>query len=885
MGEVYRAKDTKLGRDVALKLLPAAFAAEPERLARFEREARLLASLNHPGIAHLYGFDEALGDDGTKTHVLVMELVDGEDLAERLRRGAIPGDEAVAIARQVAEALEEAHERGVVHRDLKPANVKVTPEGKVKVLDFGLAKAWSGDAAGVTSSADLSQSPTLARTGTAAGIILGTAAYMSPEQARGKAVDKRADVWSFGVLLYEMLTGRRLFTGETVSDVLAAVLRAEPDWKALPTGTPPPLLRLLRRCLARDPRERLRDIGDAVADLREAAEPAQDEARASRRRSTAWVPWTAAALACAVAAWAAWATWRRPAVAPAGRTEGHFTLELPADAPVVTLEVPGVSESPLDVSPDGRQVVYVAPDGRGTRLYARAMADLMPMPLPGTEGGRSPFFSPDGQWVGFFADGRLKKAPLAGGTPVTLAEAPEGYGASWTPGGEVVFTPTEVSGLSVVSDVGGTPRPVTALDVAAGDGAHRWPQVLPDGRAVLFTVQSWSRETSYAVVADLGTGARRTVLEDAGFTRYVPAGPGAKAGHLVFVRGGALMAAPFDPAGSSPAGPAIAVIEGVRPGQFDVSRSGLVAYVPGAHAPTSYSLVFVDRAGRERPINDMARGYEDLHLSPDGRQVALTIEEAGEESAAHVWLAETRKGTLTRVTFEGLSRDPVWAPDGRSLLFGSKRGESTFGLFRQALDGRTPAEIVWASPVPIWPDPQSVTPDGRVLVFTTTGKDTGEDVWTLSLDTERTARPWLATAAHEWAGRLSPDGRLIAYTSTEFGRAEVYVQAFPEGGGKRLVSEGGGRNAIWSRDGRRLFYRESDQVLAVEVDRMPAFSAGKPVPLFSGRYRMTGRDFDVSPDGTEFVMMRANGERTTPRINVLLDWWRSLDARLRADRR
>jgi serine/threonine-protein kinase len=680
-----------------------------------------------------------------------------------------------------------------------------------------------------------------------------------------------------------MLTGRRLFTGETVSDVLAAVLRAEPDWKALPAGTPPAILRLLRRCLDRVPRERLRDIGDALADLREAAEPATGETPASRRRSTAWVPWTAAALACAVAAWAAWSAWRRPA-ASAERAEGHFTLELPAEAPVVTLEVPGVSESALVVSPDGRQVVYVAPDGRGTRLYARAMADLMPRPLPGTEGGRSPFFSPDGRWVGFFAGGRLKKVPLAGGTPVTLAEAPEGYGASWTAGGEILFTPTEVSGLSAVSDAGGTARPVTDLDMAAGDDAHRWPQVLPGGRAVLFTVVSWSRETAWAAVVDVATGVRRTVQEDVDFARYVPSGPGAGTGHLVFVRGGALMAAPFDPAGKAPAGPAVALVEGVRPGQFDVSSSGLLAYAPGSPAPVSYSLVSVDRTGRERAINDMARGYEDLHLSPDGRQVALTIEEAGEESAAHVWLADTARGTLTRLTFEGLSRDPVWAPDGRSLFFGSKRGESTFGLFRQALDGRAGAEILWPSPVPIWPDPQSVTPDGRVLLFNTRAKDSGDDIWTLSLDADRAAKPWLATAANEYAGRLSPDGRFVAYNSDESGRTEVYVQAFPEGGGKRLVSEGGGRNAIWSRDGRRLFYREGDRVLEVEVERAPAFSTGKPVLLFSGRYRMSGRDFDVSSDGTELIMMRANGERTTPRINVLLDWWRSLDARSRGGR-
>jgi serine/threonine-protein kinase len=878
MGEVYRATDATLGREVALKVLPAEFAADADRLARFERVAGVLSSLNHSGIAHLYGFERSTLPDGPTVHVLVMELVEGEDLAGRLKRGPIPVDEAIAIARQVAEALEEAHEKGIVHRDLKPANVKVTPDGKVKVLDFGLAKAWSGEGPGATSSTDLSQSPTLAHTGTAAGIILGTAAYMSPEQARGRAVDKRADIWSFGVLLFEMLTGRRLFTGETVSDVLASVLKTDPDWTALPAGLPPALPRLLRRCLARDPRERLRDIGDALPDLRDAAAPEKGEGVAPRRRPGAWLAWTVAALACALAAWTAW---RRPAAAPSARAEGHFTLELPAEAPLVTLEVPGFSEAPLDVSPDGRQVVYVAPEGRGTRLYARAMADLLPRPLQGTEGARAPFFSPDGQWVGFFAEGKLKKAPLAGGTPVTLADAPEGCGGSWTPDGEIVFAPTDTAGLSVVSDAGGTPRPLTVLDMAGGEDAHRWPEVLPGGRAVLFTVVSWSRETAWAAVVDVATGARRTVQEDVGLARYVPSGPGAGTGHLVFVRGGALMAAPLDPAGKAPAGPAVALVEGVRPGQFDVSPSGLVAYAPGSPAPVSYSLVFVDRAGRERAINDMARGYEDLHLSPDGRQVALTIEEAGEESAAHVWLADTARGTLTRLTFEGLSRDPVWAPDGRSLFFGSKRGDSTFGLFRQALDGRAGAESLWPSPVPIWPDPQSATPDGRVLLFNTRAKDSGDDIWTLSLDADRTAKPWLATAANEYAGRLSPDGRFLAYNSDESGRTEVYVQAFPEGGGKRLVSEGGGRNAIWSRDGRRIFYREGDRVLEVEVERSPAFSSGKPVLLFSGRYRMSGRDYDVSPDGAELVMMRANGDRTTPRINVLLDWWRSLDARSR----
>jgi serine/threonine-protein kinase len=590
----------------------------------------------------------------------------------------------------------------------------------------------------------------------------------------------------------------------------------------------------------------------------------------------------AAALAWAIAAWA---LWRRPPAEPGGVASGHFAIELPAEAPLVTLEIPGFSETPLDVSPDGRHIVYVAPNGGGTRLYARAMADLIPRALPGTEGARSPFFSPDGQWVGFFADGKLKKTPLAGGTPVTLADAPEGRGASWSTEGDIVFAPTDVSGLAVVSDAGGTPRRLTTLDMAAGDDAHRCPQVLPGHRAALFTVRSWSRETSDVAVVDLATGARRTVLADVSFARYVPAAPGAATGHLLFVRAGALMAAPFDPRGATPAGPALAVIEDVRGGQFDVSDNGVLVYAPGAHSAPDYSLVWVDRSGRERPINDLGRGYEDLHLSPDGRRVALTIEEAGEDSAAHVWLADTERGTLTRFTFEGFSRDPVWAPDGRSLVFGSKRGESTFGLYRQPLDGRAPAELIWASPIGIWPDPQSFSSDGQVLVFNTKGKDTGDDLWTLSLDGPRTAQPWLQTPANEWAGRLSKDGRFLAYNSDESGRTEVYVQAFPGPGGKRLVSQGGGTNAIWSRDGRQLFYRRGDQMMMVAVEVAPAFSTGKPVPLFAGRYRASGRDFDVSPDGMRFVMMRSNDPRTTTRLSVLLNWWRSLDSRRGADRR
>jgi len=877
MGEVYRAADAKLGRDVAIKVLPAEVAQDAECLARFEREARLLASLNHSGIAHVYGFESASLGDGSSVHFLAMELVEGEDLAERLKRGAIPAGETVEIARQLADALEEAHEKGIIHRDLKPANVKLTPDGKVKVLDFGLAKAYQGDLA-AGSSSDLSRSPTLARSGTQAGVILGTAAYMSPEQARGKPADKRADIWAFGVLVFEMLTGERLFSGETVSDVLAAVLTREPDWGRLPASAPHGLRRLLRRCLAKDRRERLRDIGDAREDLRDGAESSAVESGPSRRSGAAWVPWLVAALGAGVAVWT---LLNRSSLAPAAGAQGHFTIELPAEAPLVTLEIPGASEGPLAVSPDGRQLAYVAPSGSGTRLFVRSMGDLTPRALPGTEGARFPFFSPDGQWLAFFADGKLKKAPLAGGTPATLAEAPDGRGGSWGARGQILFAPRSRSGLSLVGDDGGTPRAVTTLDFAAGDDSHCWPQLLPGGASALLTVLSWSREAADVVVVDLATGARRSVQQGAYFARYVPAAPGASTGHLVFVRGGVLVAAPLDPADGQPAGPPIPVVEGVSNGQFEISANGVLAYAPGTGKPVSYSLVWVDRAGGARPINDLARGYEDLHLSPDGRRVALTVEEAGPSSAAHVWLADTDRGTLTRFTFEGLSRDPVWAPDGEAVVFGSKRGESVFGLFRQRLDARAPAELIWASPVAIWPDPNDFTPDGRVLIFTTKGKDTGEDIWALSLEGERDAKAWLQTPANEGQARVSPDGRFVAYASDESGSDEIYVQAFPGPGGKWLVSQDGGSDPIWSRDGRQLFFRHADEMRAVEVDTAVGFSFGSPVTLFSGHYRASGRDFDVSPDAKRFVMMRNDDPRTGSKVNVLLDWWAALAARTR----
>jgi len=458
MGEVYRARDPKLNRDVAIKILPETVALDADRLARFSREAQTLAALTHPNIAQIYGLEDLPAEAGSHLRALVMELVEGEDLAQRIARGPMPIDEALPIARQVADALEAAHEQGIVHRDIKPANIKVRPDGNVKVLDFGLAKAMDPASLSGSDAAALRTVTSPAMTGM--GMILGTAAYMAPEQARGLAVDRRADIWAFGVVLFEMLTGKSLFAGATVSDVLAAVLTRDPDWSTLPAATPPAVRRLLRRCLERDPRRRLRDIGDARWELQ--AETGSEVVETGPARNSTWalLPWTAAAAAAAVAVWALWALWALQARAPVGSAvggEGHFAITLPVDMALVTSDEPRWDQGPLAVSPDGRHVVYIAPNGSSTRLVARATADLTPRALAGTEGGRLPFFSPDGQWVGFFADEKLKKTRLAGGTPATLADAPDGFGARWGPDGEIIFAPTYSSGLFAVP-----PRRTTA---------------------------------------------------------------------------------------------------------------------------------------------------------------------------------------------------------------------------------------------------------------------------------------------------------------------------------------------------------------------------------------------------------------------------------------
>ena len=652
MGEVYRATDTKLGREVAIKRLPEAFASDPERLARFEREARVLASLNHPSIAHLYGLEAASLADGTTAHVIAMELVEGEDLAERLKRGPIPVDEALAIAKQIAEGLEEAHEKGIVHRDLKPANVKVTPDGKVKLLDFGLAKACSADPAS-GSSADLSQSPTLAHTGTAAGLILGTAAYMSPEQARGRAVDKRSDIWAFGVVLFEMLTGKRLFDGETVSDVLASVLTREVDWTALPKEMPASVRRLLRRCLDRDPRTRLRDIGEARVAVG-LGELAAAPAEADRARGPSpWVVVLGGALAILAGVVAGRTTSRSERTAP--QPLARFALDTGQPLLIASWHQFGG----LAVSRDGQRLAWVASDGTVERLYQRKMDSVEVRALPETAGASNPFFSPDGTWIGFFADRTLKKVSVEGGAPVALAPAHDNRGGCWSDGDEIVFAADAGSGLLRIPARGGSPRPLTELDVSRGELSHRWPSLVAGADAVLFTLKTKGLQTfddAPIAAVSLKSGRRKSVIDGGTGASYSPSG------HLVYARAGSLLAAPFDPVRLVVTGPPFTALEGVSHSQgtgsahYAFSRTGTLLSLPGSVDVDNRMLVRSDLQGRMETLTRETRPFIMVRTSPDGRRLALWIGTPDDE----VWTYEIERGILTRLV-QGAT-NPVWSP-------------------------------------------------------------------------------------------------------------------------------------------------------------------------------------------------------------------------------
>jgi len=858
MGEVYRARDTKLGREVAIKVLPEAFAQNEERLARFEREARLLASLNHPNIATLYGFEQS---DGIQ--FLVMELADGETLTERLRRGPLPVEDALPIFKQIAEALEAAHEKGIIHRDLKPANVKVTPRGRVKLLDFGLAKAYSDDA----SPSELTESPTVTR-GTAAGIILGTAAYMSPEQARGKEIDKRTDIWAFGCCLYEALTGKAAFLADTVSDTIVKILTREPPWDGLPASTPQRVRRLIRRCLAKDPVNRFRDIADVRFEMEDevldsAAGLPEGEARTRRG------PWIAAVLAALAFGFVLTRAFDR---APSEVPAAHLSVVLAPDQQVTSRS--GLA-SPLAVSPDGKKIVFSGQISGGQQLFLRALGDLEPRPLPGTEEAEFPFFSPDGEWIGFLATERLRKLSLSGGAPITIARL-EMRGATWADEDTIILGSLD-TGLWRVAADGGQPEPITKLDREQGEFNHRWPQVLPDGKAVLFVIAT--REENLIALLDLETKEKRVLLRaglDAAVPHYL------RTGHIVFARSGELLAVPFDPSRREVRGSPTPVISGIYTSSrgipyYAVSPVGVLCYAPGAVADELRTLVWVDRDGNETPIVQ-GQIYEVPRLSPDGQRVAATVHS---DTGSHdIWIFDVDRGTRTRVTTGGNNIQPFWTPDGERLTFVSSR-TGPMDLYWTPSDGTGEGEPLFAKDGSQFSG--SWSPDGQSLVFEELHPETGFDLWQLSLDGDRTARPFLTTPSDETGADVSPDGRWLAYVSDESGRDEIYVQRYPGLGDKIPISNDGGFTPQWSRDGRALFYRNGDQMLVVDV----AYEGDRVVPskprlLFRKRFDPgPSRDranYDVAPVGERFLMVQSEELGASPsQLNIVLNWFEELN--------
>jgi serine/threonine protein kinase len=881
MGEVYRATDTNLGRDVAIKVLPAEVVRDAERLSRFKREAHLLAALNHPNIAAIYGLEESGGQP-----FLALELVEGQDLKQRLEKGAIPVDEALEIARQIAEALEEAHGKGIVHRDLKPANVKLTRDGKVKVLDFGLAKAWAGDSDGSGSSA-LSQSPTLARTGTIAGVILGTAAYMSPEQARGKRVDKRSDVWSFGVLLWEMLTGRTLFAGETVTDVIAAVVTREPDLGALPPETPAAVRKLIARCLRKDPRTRLPDIGAARLDLQEAlagttaeGESSSADTREAIRREVIGRTrerWAWLATSLVLAALASFLLIRRLTDAPVPGSAVHFALDTPSE-----LSFPELS--PPALSPDGRYVAFAvrAPSG-DSELRIRTLDSPETRALPGTEGARAPFWSPDSKSLAFSTNDELRALALAGGVVRRICKLPRSGTAlgTWSEAGTIVFeSGGATASLYVVPAAGGDAKPLTTRDATRGETTHSWPQFLPDGRHLLFEVTSGDPgNAGLFVITSDAPGERKRVLPDQ--ARLLYAAPG----HLLSVHDGVLTAQPFDARRLATTGDAVPLASSVASfsgvpnwGMFSASASGRLSWISGQDEASR--LVWRDRKGGTLgELGDPAR-YAQIALSPDNRRVVAEV--AGEDGHFDLWLIDVTRGVASRFTTDPADeRDPVWSPDSQEIVF-STNTSGDQNLLRKGLSGSEPA-----APLPGGIGQAAGTREvakawwreGNRLFYLTIAGGDDRALWSFSLDGREKPRQLNEGFAIDQP-QVSPDGRWLAYISVESGRFEVYLEPFQRRGARVRVSASGGGQPRWRGDGKELFYLSLDGALmAVDVrDGTRGLELGMPSALIAPstlRAVVQGPDYSdyaVSADGQRFLFKSLGASTEPQRIHMLLDW-------------
>jgi eukaryotic-like serine/threonine-protein kinase len=881
MGEVYRARDSKLGRDIAVKVLPDAFARDADRMARFQREAKLLAALNHPNIAAIYGFEDSNG-----AHALVMELVEGPTLADRIKQGPIPIDEALRIAKQICEALEYAHERGIVHRDLKPANVKVTNDDAVKVLDFGLAKALDNDA----SSIDISSSPTMSRMATMQGVLLGTAAYMSPEQAKAKPVDRRADIWALGCVLYEMLTGKMAFSGETVTDTLAAVVMKDPDWSLLPPATPARLRILLQRCLQKDPKQRLRDIGEARIALDEvlsgAPEPSSSAVVAVPTSAPFWsraLPWALfGATAVALVAVLALAFIRTDS-----RQQQSIRSLIPPPPKVSFAFSPQPYGAPL-LSPDGTWLVF---PGQGTNgkesLWVRRLDWLDAQQLQGTDGAAFAFWAPDSRQIGFFQDGKLKKIDVTGGPAVTICDAENARGGTWNQSGTILFAPLPSLAVSAtgatflqVSAAGGTPSAIASREEKLSNGAfsNRWPMFLPDGRHFLYLSGNLYAQGTTQLgiyIGELGSKETKFLVQSDSDAFY------AAPGYLLFIRADTLMAQRFDAThqelkgGAFPVGQNVGSPENYRLGLFSVSQTGLLIY--GAAPELGGELVWFDAAGK-RLGTAGPPGASFPRLSPDGKRLAYASVNATARNG-DIWTEDLGRGVQTRLTFGPLNFAPVWSPDGSRIAYGSAAGPSLplTVTVKDSSGAGNPESF--SSSENKFQIPTDWSRDGRYILFQSgaSGSTRLQEIWAMPLFGDHKPFPYLLSQFGAGEGVLSPDGRLVAYVSNESGNVEIYLSPFPGGGSKWQVSQGGGAGPQWSHDGGALYYvAPGGKIMEASVKANgSSVEIGAPRQLFQDELIVTNEPeadigYSVTPDGKRFLV--AEGSANTSPLTLVTNW-------------
>ncbi|MEE8366885.1 MAG: protein kinase [Thermoanaerobaculia bacterium] len=870
MGEVYRATDTKLDREVAIKALPEAFNSDPERLARFEREAKVLASLNHPHISGIHGLEEL---DGKK--FLILELVEGDTIAERIGRGPVPIDEALGLAKQMAEGLEAAHEMGIVHRDFKPANIKVTPEGQIKILDFGLAKVWDSPA---SASGDplLSQSPTLTAQMTGMGVILGTASYMSPEQARGDEADKRTDIWAFGCVLFEMLTGGQTYGGRTLTDVLGAIVHKEPEWEELPKDLPPKVRSLLERCLEKESRMRIRDIGEVrillSGDLEAPVDsmPIEAGVMTSSKGVGLWKVAAVVLLLSTVAT--AFLLWRQVG-APKQVIRSSI---LPPEGTVFHLNT--ARPGPVAVSPDGKQLAFTAVDEEGTSmLWVRGLDAASARSLTGTAGAQYPFWSPDSRSIAFAAQGKLKKVEAAGSPPVALCETEVGKGGSWNRDGVIVFAPSFNTPLHKVSAGGGESTPVTELDTEAGVNSHRHPRFLPDGNRFLYLARTSSGDDRSLRVGSLdGTVSKKLILtkEQAEYA----------AGHLLFTRDRTLMAQPFDPEALEFTGDAFPLVENILTinaaamAVFSATSEGLLAYQSGT-IERAHPLLWLDRNGRvDGQLGDESR-YSHVALSPDESKAVVGVLD-DESGNGDLWIFDVARGLRSRFTFDSADDSSAeWSPDGERIYFASNRG-GDYDIYEKSVGGGKSEELLLAKEGNQWPG--GLARDGQYLIFTDAQGGGRPDVWALPLRDGGDPFAVLETEFAEGGWGVSPDGRWLAYTSNESGESEVYVTAFPKPEGKWQVSLSGGDEPNWRRDGKEIFYRDpSGKIISAEVSaRGDDFQIGAITELFTVEMSdLNDRRFYPTADGQRFLAVGTSGDQTSSPIHLIVNWTEELKRR------